>query len=304
MSRSPSRLRVDLTRHAWRLGVAATLAAVALALCGAATAAAAAGADAARGAQRARRSSSSSRSPIRSPADRPRSAAPRTATAPVTNYRVSASATALIREHRAANIRSRRVSEWPIEQLQMHCVLFRIPPGTTREAVIEKLQGRQARAHRAAAQRIRIGQPTAGALPAPARFDDPYCAAAVERAARSTSPRRTTSAAAPAFAWPSSTPASTRSHPDLAGRTLAHAQLHRQRRSRVSQRPARHAGGRAHRRRGQQRHRHRRRGAGRQAAGLQGLLAGVRRARRTLQFLHHRAGAGRCAGRARRRSST
>jgi subtilisin family serine protease len=33
-----------------------------------------------------------------------------------------------------------RVSEWPIDELKMHCVLFRIPPGTTREAVIEKLK--------------------------------------------------------------------------------------------------------------------------------------------------------------------
>ena len=39
MSASPSRLRVDFTRHAWRLGVAATLAAVALVLCAAASAA-------------------------------------------------------------------------------------------------------------------------------------------------------------------------------------------------------------------------------------------------------------------------
>jgi subtilisin family serine protease len=58
------------------------------------------------------------------------------------------------------------VSEWPIEQLQMHCVLFRIPPGTTREAVIERLL---------ADKRVLIAQPlnefesaTSGG------FDDPY----------------------------------------------------------------------------------------------------------------------------------
>src|SRR5689334_4771169 len=53
-----------------------------------------------------------------------------------TNYRISASAAALIRELGRAYALT-LVSEWPIEQLQMHCVLFRIPPGTTREAVIE-----------------------------------------------------------------------------------------------------------------------------------------------------------------------
>jgi len=55
-----------------------------------------------------------------------------------TNYRISATATALIRELARTHSLT-LVSEWPIEQLQMHCVLFRIPPGTTREAVIEKL---------------------------------------------------------------------------------------------------------------------------------------------------------------------
>ena len=60
------------------------------------------------------------------------------AMAPRTNYRVSATAAALIREL-ARKHSLTLVSEWPIEQLQMHCVLFRIPPGTTREAVIEKL---------------------------------------------------------------------------------------------------------------------------------------------------------------------
>src|SRR3954469_25941310 len=54
------------------------------------------------------------------------------------NYRVSATANAVIRAL-ARKYSLTLVSEWPIEQLQMHCVLFRIPPGTTREAVIEKL---------------------------------------------------------------------------------------------------------------------------------------------------------------------
>src|SRR4051812_28862084 len=55
-----------------------------------------------------------------------------------TNYRISATAAALIHELERKHSLT-LISEWPIEQLQMHCVLFRIPPGTTREAVIEKL---------------------------------------------------------------------------------------------------------------------------------------------------------------------
>ena len=83
-----------------------------------------------------------------------------------TNYRVSASATALIRELSKRHSLT-LVSEWPIEQLQMHCVLFRIPPGTTREAVIEKLL---------TDKRVLIAQPLnefESATTAPG-FDDPY----------------------------------------------------------------------------------------------------------------------------------
>src|SRR5688572_16042744 len=84
-----------------------------------------------------------------------------------TNYRVSASATALIREL-ARKYSLTLVSEWPIEQLQMHCVLFRIPPGTTREAVIEKLL---------TDKRVLLVQPLnefESAPAAPPPFDDPY----------------------------------------------------------------------------------------------------------------------------------
>lgn len=88
------------------------------------------------------------------------------------NYRISASAAAVITEL-ARQYSLTRVSEWPIEQLAMHCVLFRIPPGTTREAVIEKLRGDQ---------RVRIVQPLNEFEPstdiAPTgkvdAFDDPY----------------------------------------------------------------------------------------------------------------------------------
>jgi len=97
-----------------------------------------------------------------------------------TNYRVSASATAAIRDI-AARYSLTRVSEWPIDELQMHCVLFRIPPGTTREAIIEKLK---------TDKRILIVQPLnefesatdSATAPSPAPspaaptggFDDPY----------------------------------------------------------------------------------------------------------------------------------
>ncbi len=83
------------------------------------------------------------------------------------NYRVSASATALIREL-AREHSLTLVSEWPIEQLQMHCVLFRVPPGTTREAVIDKLL---------TDKRVLIAQPLnefESATALPSAFDDPY----------------------------------------------------------------------------------------------------------------------------------
>ncbi len=84
-----------------------------------------------------------------------------------TNYRVSATASALIKEL-TRKYSLTLVSEWPIEQLQMHCVLFRIPPGTTREAVIEKLMQDK---------RVLIAQPLnefQSATTATSPFDDPY----------------------------------------------------------------------------------------------------------------------------------
>jgi subtilisin family serine protease len=84
---------------------------------------------------------------------------------PGTNYRVGASAALAVRDL-AAQYALTRVSEWPIEQLGMHCVLFRIPPGTTREAVIEKLR---------ADKRVLIVQPLNEFESASgAAFDDPY----------------------------------------------------------------------------------------------------------------------------------
>jgi hypothetical protein len=85
------------------------------------------------------------------------------------NYRVGAVATARMRAL-ARDYSLTLVSEWPIESLRMHCVLFRIPPGTTREAVLEKLRGDE---------RVAIAQPlnefeSATTAAPPDDFDDPY----------------------------------------------------------------------------------------------------------------------------------
>ena len=124
----------------------------------------------------------------------------------------------------------------------MHCVLFRIPPGTTREAVIEKLLAGQARADRAAAQRIRIGHRRDAA---PSTIRTRACS---RTSARWTWPRRTTSAAA---RHPRGHHRHRRRHRAPRSRRphAADAQLHRRRRRRVPQRPAWHAGGRPDRRR-------------------------------------------------------
>jgi hypothetical protein len=175
MSLSRSRFNIDLTRHEWRLGIAAALAAAALVLCGAATAAP---------------------PPVLTPPE-VRSAPGQFIVVAVanpvtgrpgavggtahgygsgTNYRVSASAANTLREI-ARQYSLTSVSEWPIEQLKMHCVLFRIPPGTTREAVVEKLK---------ADKRVLIVQPlnefesaaaaapAAQPVPAASGSDDPY----------------------------------------------------------------------------------------------------------------------------------
>jgi subtilisin family serine protease len=85
-----------------------------------------------------------------------------------TNYRISASASTVIRDL-ARKFSLTLVSEWPIEQLQMHCVLFRIPPGTTREAVIQSLS---------TDKRVLIAQPLnefeSATSASTHSFDDPY----------------------------------------------------------------------------------------------------------------------------------
>ena len=269
MSASRSRLRVDLARQAWRARRRRGARRASRSCCAARPRAAPPPVlHAARGPQRARRSSSWSPSPIRSPAGPARWAARRTVTAPALTTASARRRPPLLREI-ARQYSLTLVSEWPIEQLQMHCVLFRIPPGTTREAMIERLQGRQTRAHRAAAQRIRVGD---------------------QRSRRRRSTIRTrrlqsnVSALDVVEAHDFSRGAGIRVaiidtgvdtlHPDLAGRTqLTRNYIDDDEAAFRTDRHGTQVAG-PHRSRIQQRHRHRRRRAGRQAHGVQGLLAG------------------------------
>src|SRR5690349_22189017 len=127
------------------------------------------------------------------------------------NYRISASAAAVIAEL-ARQYSLTRVSEWPIEQLSMHCVLFRIPPGTTREAVIEKLRGDQ---------RVRIVQPLnefeSSTDHAPS-FDDPYARLQANVRALDVAEAHNFSRGSGVRVAVIDTGMDTR-HPDLAGRT-------------------------------------------------------------------------------------
>jgi subtilisin family serine protease len=221
MSASPSRSPAEISRHAWRRLFAGVLAAVALLLATAVSAA----------------------DPVLTP--------PEVRTAPTqfivvavanpvtgrpgavggtahgygttSNYRVSASASAVIREL-TRSYSLTLVSEWPIEQLQMHCVLFRIPPGTTREAVIERLRGDK---------RVLIVQPlnefesaTSTATPDTATsvlrvggYDDPYAKLQSNVSALDVAEAHRVSRGAGIRVAIIDTGIDTQ-HPDLAGRTL------------------------------------------------------------------------------------
>ena len=127
------------------------------------------------------------------------------------NYRVSASAAAVIGDL-ARQYALTRVSEWPIEQLAMHCVLFRIPPGTTREAVIDKLRGDR---------RVRIVQPLnefESSTDAKTGYDDPYARLQANVLALDVAEAHVMSRGAGVRVAVIDTGVDTR-HPDLTGRT-------------------------------------------------------------------------------------
>ena len=125
------------------------------------------------------------------------------------NYRVSATAAGVIADL-ARQYSLTRVSEWPIEQLAMHCVLFRIPPGTTREAVIEKLRSDR---------RVRIVQPlNEFESSTDSGFDDPYAKLQANVRALDVAEAHAISRGSGVRVAVIDTGVDTR-HPDLAGRT-------------------------------------------------------------------------------------
>jgi subtilisin family serine protease len=163
LNRSP----VDLTRHLWRLCVVAALAAVA---CVSPDAASAAPPEVRPPAEVRTAPAQFVVVAVANPVTGRPAAVGGTAHGygSTTNYRISASANTVIRDL-ARKFSLTLVSEWPIEQLQMHCVLFRIPPGTTREAVIEQLM---------TDKRVLIAQPLnefeSATSASVSTFDDPY----------------------------------------------------------------------------------------------------------------------------------
>ena len=292
MSLSRSRLPIDLTRHAWRLGIAVALAAAALVLCGAATAAPAAGADAARGAHRAR---AVHRGRGRQSGDRPAGAVGGTAHGygSGTNYRVSASATPTIRETRAPVFAHAGVR---VADRTAADALRAVPDSARHHARSgDRKAARPTSACSSCSRSTNSNPPPTAADPAArSTIRTRGCS---RTSARSTSSRRTTSAAAPAFAWPSSTPASTPTIPiSPAARSVTRNYIDN---DDVAFRSDRHgtqvAGLIA--------------AAANNGIGIVGVAPDVKllaykacwqasaEQRRPLQFLHHRAGAGRCARR-------
>ena len=82
-------------------------------------------------------------------------------------YRVSAAAAAVAKDL-SQRYQLTAVAEWPIESLQMHCIVFKIAPDTPREAVLRSLR---------ADRRVLIAQELNEFTPSstkPPRYDDPY----------------------------------------------------------------------------------------------------------------------------------
>jgi hypothetical protein len=124
-------------------------------------------------------------------------------------YRVSPSAASRAREL-ATQYSLTRVSEWPIERLGMHCVLLRIPPGTTREAVIDRLRSDK---------RVLIVQPLNEFESATSSaFDDPYAKLQANVQALAVAEAHRVSRGDGVRVAVIDTGVDT-SHPDLAGRT-------------------------------------------------------------------------------------
>lgn len=79
-------------------------------------------------------------------------------------YRASAAAVAVVKElSRDFDLTS--VSEWPIEQLQVHCIVFKIADGATREDVLERLRR---------STHVIIAQPLNVFASASSGYNDPY----------------------------------------------------------------------------------------------------------------------------------
>jgi subtilisin family serine protease len=79
-------------------------------------------------------------------------------------YRASPAAAAVVRDlSRDYSLTS--VSEWPIETLQVHCIVFKVSEGATREEVLEKLRQND---------RVIIAQPLNEFASASSAYDDPY----------------------------------------------------------------------------------------------------------------------------------
>lgn len=79
-------------------------------------------------------------------------------------YRASPAAVAIVkrlsRDHALT-----LVAEWPIETLQVHCVVFRLAAGAAREEVLRQLDARED---------VIIAQPLNEFVPASSAYDDPY----------------------------------------------------------------------------------------------------------------------------------